>query len=395
MKKVISSLLVAFAVFNLSGQSRTLEQLVQSIENAAPSLLPFQFYLDSNFSYDEQQLLKSYYAEIKNEKSTIGFQRGITEITHFITQEIYSFHTQFGAVPVTPPFTFYEISAPTDEILFADDFDGSGVLYGLDYFDSQLVIIEPNTATITPVGPLTNLVSNHLPSGLSWNPVTETMYALSGGWDINVFTGAQLYSVNLENGELTPIGGITTEPIGFWLEIDNNGIAYVASNEKLYTIDLETGIPTEVGPFGAVTLNYTQEASIDPETNKLYAATYRSPVNAFICEIDKATGNATILGSTNGDEYGAFSFSEIELLGRDEFLKNEIIIHPNPSNAIVNIDIPGGNTIKDIQLFNSLGMSQKVVLTHNTIDISNLPSGVYFLRLIIGETRIQKKLIKL
>ena len=67
---------------------------------------------------------------------------------------------------------------------------------------------------------------------------------------------------------------------------------------------------------------------------------------------------------------------------------------PNPTTDIVSfsgINLNGTS----VKLYNILGSASKEVLvTNNSIDISELPTGVYFMVVTIGNTTISKKIIK-
>ncbi|GAB5399830.1 MAG: hypothetical protein Aureis2KO_14150 [Aureisphaera sp.] len=375
------------------GQNQHIDQLLERLQNAPPSLLPMNMYIENHFSQEEQELLFQYFSNNSAQHTNeLPFSESFGS-TAFYAQEIYNFNTQFGTIPLTPPFDFNPVGTPTNGILFADDYDGSGTLYGLEFSLSQLVIVDPVTGTKTNVGALTGLLPNHIPSGLSWDPVSETMYALSGDWDNPVFAEAQLYSVNLETGVLTPIGSPTTEPIGFWLAISNEGVAYVASSQNLYSMDLSTGEPTLIGAMG-VSLNFTQDASFDPDTNILYAATFQSGQNGSISEINLATGEATILGTTNGDEYGSFSIYEDKDLGTGDNALQAISLFPNPTKGKVTVHAPFDIPIDTVELFNTLGSRQSIELKDNSIDLSHLNSGVYFLAITSNEKSVVKRIVK-
>ena len=63
----------------------------------------------------------------------------------------------------------------------------------------------------------------------------------------------------------------------------------------------------------------------------------------------------------------------------------EIMVYPNPAKNLINVMVDGGINQQEIQLVNSVGQIQSVVVqkeSTNTgaIDISNLPSGVYYVK---------------
>lgn len=83
-------------------------------------------------------------------------------------------------------------------------------------------------------------------AGLGYDPTTSKMYNIQRDG-----SGAYLYEVNLLTGAATFIG---SDPAGIpdGLAIDSTGVAYAASTDSLYTVDLGTGSLTLVGNFPQV-----------------------------------------------------------------------------------------------------------------------------------------------
>jgi hypothetical protein len=69
-----------------------------------------------------------------------------------------------------------------------------------------------------------------------------------------------------------------------------------------------------------------------------------------------------------------------------------LIIYPNPTNSILNID---GVTPEQIYLYNMEGrLVMPVISNANSLDISSLPPGVYILDMIVEEQHLREKIIK-
>lgn len=63
-------------------------------------------------------------------------------------------------------------------------------------------------------------------------------------------------------------------------------------------------------------------------------------------------------------------------------------VFPNPSQSVLNLDVPANYTGKTLQVFNQLGtlvLTQTVLAERQEIDITGLPAGVYVLR--VGEDK--------
>ncbi len=206
----------------------------------------------------------------------------------------------FGTSPIAGPFSFSPIGPGITQQVFAGDYDENDALYGLNFSNNTLITIDNATGSSSVVGPLTNLLTGHTVTGLSFNPVDGTMYALSTNGTIS-----QIYTVNLASGALTLVGSGTGNSLGIWLEIDNAGNAYMADvgTDSLYSVNLATGAATVIGLLG-IDINFAQDATIDPSDNTLYMAAYLANSTSGIYTVNVATGLATFSHDTAGKEFG-------------------------------------------------------------------------------------------
>ena len=78
-------------------------------------------------------------------------------------------------------------------------------------------------------------------------------------------------------------------------------------------------------------------------------------------------------------------------LNDNEF--NNVEMYPNPANDYLSFDTNSSENI-DVQIFDILGKSvlrlEKVI---NSINISELKSGIYFVQITLGSEKTTKKLI--
>lgn len=212
---------------------------------------------------------------------------------------------EFGTMPLAPPHTVTSI-APLAGALYADDLAGDGNLYALNNDNLNLVKVYSN-GTTSNVGVLTNLVAGDTVTGLSWNRVSNKMYAVSTSG-----TSGTLYTVDLATGTLTVVGTMAGVVLPIWLEIDNAGIAYTAdiSTDKLYSVNLTSGATTEIGPLG-IDLNFAQDADFNTSNNVLYISGFLLSQESNLYTVNTTTGAATVLGSTNGSEITMFTIADV------------------------------------------------------------------------------------
>jgi hypothetical protein len=124
-----------------------------------------------------------------------------------------------------------------------------GVLYGTGVphtcEPSQLMILDPETGEVTPIGP-TNLGPI---SGMAWDPDAQIMYGVTGCADLGF---ADLVKIDLSTGTATVVGN-TGLSLGS-LEFGPDGKLYAGGNNRdggnLYSIDPMNANATYIGPTG-------------------------------------------------------------------------------------------------------------------------------------------------
>ena len=72
-------------------------------------------------------------------------------------------------------------------------------------------------------------------------------------------------------------------------------------------------------------------------------------------------------------------------------LSNEVSIYPNPASEKINIS--SNNTIVSVTAVNASSNSVKLSVENNTVDISQLPSGIYMLNIQTESNMVTEKLI--
>lgn len=296
MKKITIFLvaIMASSILFQAGAQTTISSdaqgLLDQLRNLPTTSQTVRQTIVKNFNESEQTILFNYFAnEVANRPPSPS---------RSLANDVYAFDIQsfdLGTFPLAGPYSIDVLSSP-ENLFLADDFDADGNWYAIGGFNGELQLLSVSTVdgSFTGIGPLA--VPAGIPSGLSYNPVNETWYMIHNNGNTN---RSQLYSVNISTGAITLINADTGMSQGIWLEIDNNGIAYSLDivDDQLYTVDLQTGVATVVGPFG-VDLKNAQEAFIDQETNILYAAAYTANGTSAIYSIDVTTGAGTLLDTT-------------------------------------------------------------------------------------------------
>ena len=203
---------------------------------------------------------------------------------------------------ISVPGTYVQKGTAPDQ-LFAADYVGTdySTLYGYSTGTNNFLSIDTETGAATVIKNIP------LPAGVAaFTGLTGAEgFLYVAGTDCGSFT--KIYTLDLD-GTLTEYGTMTTSVCG----ID---LAYVPSENAIYTVDLQTdslhrfdlGTKTdiEVGALGA-SPNYAQGMDYDETNGILYWAAYTSAAELRV--IDMTTGASALVGAfPSGTEIDSFS----------------------------------------------------------------------------------------
>jgi hypothetical protein len=134
---------------------------------------------------------------------------------------------------------------------------------GCEYGTGKIWEIDMDTGEMTRIGG-----GGKNLNGLAYDPCYRELY---GSGDDN-----NLYKVDLETGRqylIGPFGNNVDCMIGISCNIDGRLYGWDLGNDKLWTIDTETGAATEYASLG-VDLNYAQDGDFDWDTGILWLTAY-------------------------------------------------------------------------------------------------------------------------
>jgi len=194
-------------------------------------------------------------------------------------------------------------------------------------------------------------------AGLAYDVTTATMYNLNGSSGTSY-----LYTIDITTGMATQVG--TGSAFSDGLAISQSGLAFATDfifMDGLYSVDLTTGAMTFIGPFGTGNVSLQAGAAFDA-TGTLWALTN----DGQIWNIDPATGAAMIVGSTLAAGWEGL----------------EIIVQTGPPQYQVNqlgssLDVNGVTGTQFMPASVSLAVNQQGVLTLSSTN-SGLPWDMAF-----------------
>ena len=91
---------------------------------------------------------------------------------------------------------------------------------------------------------------------------------------------------------------------------------------------------------------------------------------------------------------GVYEFGGECVLSIEGNMLPKLVIHPNPTSDIINLVIPNSEEIISMTLYDISGKQMDVTRTANAIDVSNLPNGLYILKITSEEGVVSRKIIK-
>lgn len=120
-------------------------------------------------------------------------------------------------------------------------------------------------------------------------------------------------------------------------------------------------------------------------------------------EVDNASGTYTVQITHKGTlSSGSQAYSLIvsgfdqRILSNESFSADKISFYPNPAENVLNFTFSNEVSIDSALLFDITGktIAAKVDFNNNTIDVSGLQSGIYFVKFHVGQNEVVKKFIK-
>ena len=144
-----------------------------------------------------------------------------------------------------------------------------------------------------------------------------------------------------------------------------------------------------MGNFGTILKTINGGSTWTPQ----FSGTNESLNSVFFTDVNTGYvvgSSGTILKTTNGGGYPA-GINEMSIQS------NMLKIYPNPSFNLVTIETSGATIESSLTILNIEGqqlITRQITESKTQMDISNLPSGVYFVRLINDKTVEVGKIIK-
>src|SRR5690554_1082213 len=96
--------------------------------------------------------------------------------------------------------------------------------------------------------------------------------------------------------------------------------------------------------------------------------------------------------SDNGNAAGHVRGYDISNLSSNIFVLENFNIYPNPTSEVLNIKLENNLTLEKVTIYNNLGQIVKTA-QQNTVDVSALSKGIYFVEVTTNQGKAVKKVI--
>ena len=107
---------------------------------------------------------------------------------------------------------------------------------------------------------------------------------------------------------------------------------------------------------------------------------------------DKLVVGATTLFTSATKNGFAKVYDLSGVLSSDKFTQANFTIYPNPATEVLNIKLQDNAILENVTIYNNLGQKIKTI-KQNTVDVSTLAKGLYFVEVTTNQGKASKKVI--
>ncbi|WP_299678832.1 leucine-rich repeat domain-containing protein [uncultured Tenacibaculum sp.] len=242
----------------------------------------------------------------------------------------------------------------------------------------------------------TNNLENNLPSSLNQLTKLETLLVSSNNLkgtipDLTNITSLNNFYIdnnNFQFGDFENEFSTYSTFVQFLYQTQAN----VSEDETVELTDADYRLEAQVSGNNNVYQWYKNGSPITGANEASYDILNPSSADdgTYYCQIT----NTVVTGLTLRTGTVTATFDST-LSIENEALKNFIVLYPNPTNGIVNIDVSNNINIERIDVFSITGVKVKSIdKVTEKLNIQDLPSGVYMINIQSTQGRIVKRLIK-
>ena len=253
--------------------------------------------------------------------------------------------------------------------------DNAGNFYEVDIITGQYIQVG---MVVPPAG------ENF--TGMEFNPNNGTLFAISTDGTTNTST---LSTINPVSMTATPIGN-TGLRLPIALSVSGNGeiLTYDIDDDILYALRASDGVASVKGSLG-FNADFGGGMTFDPSSGNTYITSYNPAIgDTQLRTVNTITGATTVVGTVNPGTTTQIAWggavNSDDLAVRDNELFG-FAFSPNPVNNV--LQLTSTEQIERIEIYNILGqqlLEEVMRANQGTLDVSNLKTGVYLMKVIVN-----------
>ncbi|MCF6280564.1 MAG: T9SS type A sorting domain-containing protein [Flavobacteriaceae bacterium] len=294
-----------------------------------------------------------------------------------------------GSTPQDYADIWYDFTMPVNGNLFIDSHNWNNfTIYNV--CSGTEIHCEPGDVLVE------NLVSGNNYKLRVYRTATQAINSLFQSFTIQAFESATNDTCNLSENITVTTASATTINFEISGADINNEIGCAGDTAQDYAdIWYEFTMPED----GAITI----DGAINWNNFALYDSCTGIELGCF-------TSNGTVENLINGNIYKlrvyrtagtvtnpgwqSFTIQSSSTLSTEVFAENDFSIFPNPATNTVTIRTPEYINITKVEVFDVSGKKMQLLeLINNTINVSKLQSGFYFMAITTGQNTVIKKMI--
>jgi hypothetical protein len=244
----------------------------------------------------------------------------------------------------------------------------------------------PLIASVCPPGVGTNIYFGGNSDGFAYNPLIASICPPNVG--TNIYFGGSSDGFSFYVLNQTPCASLTVLPI----ELLN----FTAEKNKSI-VDIKWSTTSELNN-NYFTVEKAKDGINFEFVAKVTGAGNSNTLKKYVTQDEKPYQGVSYYRLKQTDFDGKFKYSKIavvDFLNADDGLK----IYPNPTNDIVTIDFleqlsPQSTLVSLTNVYGQqLSLNQIISKNQVKMDLSKLPSGIYFIGITLGEKTIERKIV--
>ena len=308
-------------------------------------------------------------------------------------EELYCFLNQLTALDVTQNTALQSLDCSNNQLSSLDVSQNTVLLY-LYCGNNQLTALDVTNTALQGLGCAFNQLTS---LDVTQNTALQILRCYDNQLtSLNVLQNTALQNLDCSNNQLTSLN-VSQNTALQSLDCSNNQLTSLDVTQNISLEDLSCSVNqlttldvTQNTALTTLLLSGNQLTTLDMrngnDTNLIYFDATGSPNLTCVFVDDSSYMHNYWPNAIDASATYVETQAQCDALGVDEYLAGLILVYPNPFTNVVTIQIQNGAGIKNINIQNlqgkivyQKGYIPQVNLSELPINLSELPTGIYFL----------------